>query len=71
MGLITTRNFYSTFKSDHCADDDPQTFQCAEQTVTELLNQKTTSEHPGMLLGKVQSGKLRMFMSALSPAVFA
>jgi hypothetical protein len=32
------------------------TFRCAEETVDELLKKSTTSDHPSMLLGKVQSG---------------
>ncbi len=44
------------------------TFSCAEDTVAALLNTATTSEHPGMLLGKVQSGKTRTFISVLANA---
>jgi hypothetical protein len=46
----------------------PSTFKCAEDTVAELLATATTSEHPGMLLGKVQSGKTRTFISILALA---
>ncbi len=44
------------------------TFLCAEETVKELLQKVTTSDHPGMLLGKVQSGKTRTFISILALA---
>jgi hypothetical protein len=44
------------------------TFLCAEETVKELLQKATTSDHPGMLLGKVQSGKTRTFISILALA---
>jgi len=44
------------------------TFRCAEETVGELVKKTTTSEHPGMLLGKVQSGKTRTFISILALA---
>jgi len=33
-----------------------------------LLDNETTAEHPGMLLGKVQSGKTRTYISALALA---
>lgn len=45
-----------------------ETFQCAEETVAELLLKATSSDHPGMLLGKVQSGKTRTFISILALA---
>src|SRR5258708_521140 len=44
------------------------TFHCAEETVKELLSKSTTSDNPGMLLGKVQSGKTRTFISILALA---
>ena len=44
------------------------TFRCAEETVDELLKKSTTSDHPGMLLGKVQSGKTRTFISIMALA---
>ncbi len=44
------------------------TFRCAEETVGELVKKATTSDHPGMLLGKVQSGKTRTFISILAIA---
>lgn len=52
------REANSTFGSD--------TFECSEATVEALLNTATTSDHPGMLLGKVQSGKTRTFISVLA-----
>ncbi|EHU1558650.1 Z1 domain-containing protein [Acinetobacter baumannii] len=56
--------FYKKFKEKN-QDFSAETFKCAEETVFELLNKPTTSNHPGMLLGKVQSGKTRTFISAL------
>ncbi|WP_202802801.1 Z1 domain-containing protein [Bradyrhizobium sp. YR681] len=46
-----------------------ETFKCAEETVQELVDLTTTSDHPGMLLGKVQSGKTRTFISVLALAL--
>jgi hypothetical protein len=59
--------FYSTYKAANSSFN-PDTFLCAEQTVEELLRNTTSSEHPGMLLGKVQSGKTRTFISILALA---
>ena len=54
--INTTGEFYPAYRAMK-KDYDAETFQCAEKTVAELLTHATTSEHPGMLLGKVQSGK--------------
>ena len=45
---------------------DPDTFTCAERTVQKLINLPTTDDRPGILLGKVQSGKTRAFISTLA-----
>lgn len=59
--------FYQTYRGLNGAFG-PDTFKCAEETVREILTKKTTSDHPGMLLGKVQSGKTRTFISVLALA---
>ena len=60
-----TGDFYPKYKAEN-SDFNPETFQCAENTVSRILATATTSEHPGMLLGKVQSGKTRAFISILA-----
>ena len=60
-------SFFETYRREH-PDFGNDTFDCASQTVTKLLETATTSEHPGMLLGKVQSGKTRTFISILADA---
>jgi hypothetical protein len=69
MPNATTLNgpFYSAYKSANPGFS-TDTFRCAEETVAALLTTATTSEHPGMLLGKVQSGKTRTFISVLAHA---
>lgn len=62
-----TGPFYTTYKAAKPFFS-PDTFRCAEETVADLLHTTTTSEHPGMLLGKVQSGKTRTFISVLALA---
>lgn len=59
--------FYDDYRATH-TEFDPATFECAERTVRKILDTATTSEHPGMLLGKVQSGKTRTFISVLALA---
>ncbi|MCD5325684.1 MULTISPECIES: Z1 domain-containing protein [Pontibacillus] len=39
--------------------------QCIENTVHQLLKERTSSNRPGMLLGKVQSGKTRTFLGIM------
>ena len=60
-------NFFETYKSEN-PDFGTDTFRCASETVTKLLHTATSSDHPGMLLGKVQSGKTRTFISILADA---
>ncbi len=59
--------FYATYRQLNPTFN-PDTFLCAQETVEELLKIATTSENPGMLLGKVQSGKTRTFISILACA---
>lgn len=59
--------FYPAYKKLK-TDFDDNTFECAESTVAKLLTTATTSESPGMLLGKVQSGKTRAFITILALA---
>src|SRR5437870_5209304 len=59
--------FYPKYKSDNPSFNQ-ETFACAEATISDLLSTSTTSEHPGMLLGRVQSGKTRTFISVLALA---
>lgn len=59
--------FYTAYKRAN-AGFSAATFECAEQTVAALLSTATDSDHPGMLLGKVQSGKTRTYISALALA---
>lgn len=65
--LNSTGVFYPNYKKAK-SDFDETTFRCAENTVGQLLRTATNSEHPGMLLGKVQSGKTRAFITILALA---
>lgn len=64
---MSDSSFFTKFKQanpSYHAD----TFSCAERTVDKLLATATNSDHPGMLLGKVQSGKTRTFISIMALA---
>lgn len=65
--LNVSGDFYPSYKGANPSFSD-ETFQCAQETVAALLGAATTSEHPGMLLGKVQSGKTRTFITTLALA---
>jgi hypothetical protein len=67
MPLKLTGDFYPAYKEAN-PEFSADTFNCAEQTVEALLSTATTSDKPGMLLGKVQSGKTRTFISILALA---
>ncbi len=60
-------SFFPAYQAEN-ASFSPETFSCAERTVEKLLADRTTSERPGMLLGKVQSGKTRTFISIMALA---
>jgi Z1 domain len=60
-------SFYPAYKAANPSFS-TDTYRCAEETVEELLKTATTSDHPGMLLGRVQSGKTRTFISILALA---
>ncbi len=42
--------------------------ECMENTVLKLLEEETSSQKPGILLGKIQSGKTRAFIGIMALA---
>ena len=48
--------------------DDDGLASCIEQTVSKLAAQDTSSKRPGILLGKIQSGKTRAFIGVIALA---
>lgn len=48
--------------------DAPELRNCVEATIEKLLAAETTAARPGMLLGKVQSGKTRAFLGIVALA---
>ena len=49
-------------------EDSVELRDCIEKTITELNRQKTTVNKPGILLGKIQSGKTRAFLGVIGLA---
>jgi hypothetical protein len=45
-----------------------ETEVCSREIVEQLLARRTTNERPGMLLGRIQSGKTRAFVGAIAIA---
>lgn len=64
---IYTKGFFYTRLAEirNYADD---TKNCIENTVIKLLQNDTSVSRPGMLLGKIQSGKTRTFIGVLALA---
>lgn len=58
--IRTDGNFYNYLKEKNNYSEDTQ--NCIEGTVAKLISKRTTNNRPGMLLGKIQSGKTRTFI---------
>jgi hypothetical protein len=66
--LIINGAFYKHFlKSAQFPYTDSER-RCIESTVIKLNRHKTQGDHPGMLLGKIQSGKTKTFMAIIGLA---
>lgn len=59
-------SFYPRLKS--LRNDDQALSTCIDEIVEELENASTTGDKPGMLLGKIQSGKTRCFVGVIARA---
>ncbi|MBV2182417.1 MAG: Z1 domain-containing protein [Castellaniella sp.] len=58
--------FYARLRATR--EDDDALAECIERVVNQLDVGSTTSDRPGMLLGKIQSGKTRGFVGAIARA---
>lgn len=64
-------SFYDLLTAERARAGQPDTAEydaCVRGTVSELIARETTSSHPGMLLGKIQSGKTRAFLGIIALA---
>lgn len=46
----------------------PELRECVEETIQKLSAQRTSTGRPGVLLGKIQSGKTRAFLGVIGRA---
>ncbi|WP_035497041.1 Z1 domain-containing protein [Citrifermentans bremense] len=58
--------FYSQLRDSR--RDDDELAACIERVVNQLEDTATTGDRPGMLLGKIQSGKTRAFVGVIARA---
>jgi hypothetical protein len=65
--LNLTGDFYPTFTNRTAIYGDADK-ACIQQTVDRLLSVQTSAEQPGMLLGKIQSGKTKTFLACIALA---
>jgi hypothetical protein len=49
-------------------EDSPELQECVNETLTKLGEEQTTISRPGILLGKVQSGKTRAYLGVVALA---
>lgn len=71
MGQDIFLGFYARLKAERDRAGQPDTADydaCVRETVYELISRETSSSHPGMLLGKIQSGKTRAFLGIIALA---
>lgn len=61
-----TTGFYSRLRESR--KDDDQLAACIDRVVKQLEDTSTTGDRPGMLLGKIQSGKTRAFVGVIARA---
>ncbi|MBI2023420.1 hypothetical protein HYT01_02555 [Candidatus Giovannonibacteria bacterium] len=64
--VLRKSHFYNTLTANR--KDDSGLKDCIEEIVNKLLASDTSSKKPGILLGKVQSGKTRAFLGAIALA---
>lgn len=64
--MIINGIFYTTLNSINSYS--PELIRCIENTVQKLLENDTSVNRPGMLLGKIQSGKTKTFLGVIGLA---
>ena len=61
-----TTGFYARLRDKR--QDDVELAECVDRVVKQLEDTSTTGDRPGMLLGKIQSGKTRAFVGVIARA---
>src|SRR5438552_1436281 len=65
MPLQLAGTFYPAFTGNPAFYSDADR-QCIEATANQLINVATSADRPGMLLGKIQSGKTKTFLGVIA-----
>jgi hypothetical protein len=65
MPTNLTGTFFPRFTADRNRYS-PEDLACIQQTVERLQSVQTSAERPGMLLGKIQSGKTKSFLGTIA-----
>lgn len=65
MQIDVNGKFYPAFTSDRKRYSEKDR-ACIQRTVERLLTSKTNEAKPGMLLGKIQSGKTKTFLGSIA-----
>lgn len=66
MMTSTGQTFYEKLRASR--EDGPELVQCVKDTVAKLSLRDTSVRKPGILLGKIQSGKTRAFIGVIALA---
>jgi hypothetical protein len=67
MPINPSGDFYPAF-TDNAVIYGQADKACIQQTVERLLSVETSAAQPGMLLGKIQSGKTKTFLGVIALA---
>jgi len=66
--MITEGPFYSALSSNQESPYSRELKECIKEVVQKLLDNNTSASKPGMLLGKIQSGKTKTYLGAIGLA---
>lgn len=64
MASVPKKGFYERLKQTR--EDGDDLARCVEETVSKMAAQDTSAKKPGILLGKIQSGKTRAFIGVIA-----
>lgn len=65
--MLDPASFYGRLSAAR-GNDSPELTLCVQNVVRKLINEETNAQRPGMLLGKIQSGKTRGFLGVIAEA---
>ncbi len=65
--MLDPNSFYGRLSAAR-GNDSPELILCVQNVVRKLINEETNAQRPGMLLGKIQSGKTRGFLGIIADA---